>query len=47
MNALCLRQFREADNMTDVMAALGALVNVDCPERAQAPIRCPRRVSSC
>jgi aminopeptidase N len=36
MNALCLRQFREADNMTDVMAALGALVNVDCPERAQA-----------
>ncbi|MEJ2593299.1 MAG: aminopeptidase N, partial [Candidatus Thiodiazotropha sp.] len=36
MNARCLRQFREADNMTDVMAALGALVNVDCPEQAQA-----------
>jgi aminopeptidase N len=36
INALCMRQFREADNMTDVMAALGALANVACAEREEA-----------
>ncbi|MCB2181007.1 MAG: aminopeptidase N [Desulfobulbaceae bacterium] len=31
---LCLRQFEQADNMTDVLAAFQALVhNPDCPER--------------
>jgi len=34
--ALALRQFREADNMTDTMAALSALSHLDCPEREQA-----------
>jgi aminopeptidase N len=29
-------QFRNADNMTDAMAALTALANVDCPERLPA-----------
>jgi len=29
----CLKQLREADNMTDSMAALLALANCDCPER--------------
>jgi len=33
---LALRQFECADNMTDAMAALGALANCDCAERAQA-----------
>ena len=33
---LAMSQFREADNMTDVMAALGSLVNVEAPERQQA-----------
>lgn len=28
-----LAQFRNADNMTDVMAALGCLVNIDAPEK--------------
>jgi aminopeptidase N len=28
-----MAQFRNADNMTDVMAALGCLVNLDAPER--------------
>ncbi len=32
---LAMTQFREADNMTDVMAALGCLVNLDGPERDQ------------
>jgi len=32
----CVAQFRDADNMTDRMAALTALANCDCPERAQA-----------
>jgi aminopeptidase N len=36
INALCMAQFNEADNMTDVMAALVCLVNVDCPQREQA-----------
>lgn len=31
-----LRRFRAADNMTDQLAALAALINRDCPERAQA-----------
>jgi len=34
--ALAYRQFEQADNMTDVMAALGSLTNTDCPERGQA-----------
>ena len=34
--ALCLAQFERADNMTDAMAALTALANCDCPERAAA-----------
>jgi len=36
MRALCYEQFRSADNMTDAMAALAALANLDCPEREQA-----------
>jgi aminopeptidase N len=31
---LALRQFDTADNMTDAIAALSALANTDCPERA-------------
>jgi aminopeptidase N len=34
--ALALGQFERADNMTDAMAALAALANHDCVERAQA-----------
>jgi len=34
--ALCVKQFDTADNMTDAMAALGALANTECPERAPA-----------
>ncbi|MFH1044429.1 MAG: aminopeptidase N, partial [Pseudomonadota bacterium] len=34
--ALALGQFERADNMTDAMAALTALANCDCVERAQA-----------
>ena len=34
--ALALRQFRDADNMTDSMAALGCLANLDVPEREAA-----------
>ena len=33
---LCLEQFRTAGNMTDVVSALAALANTDCPERQQA-----------
>jgi aminopeptidase N len=33
---LAFEQFRTADNMTDAMAALTALANVDCPERLPA-----------
>jgi aminopeptidase N len=33
---LAYEQFRSADNMTDAMAALAALANVDCPERQPA-----------
>ncbi len=35
-NALCLAQLDRADNMTDTMAALTALVDTDLPERMQA-----------
>lgn len=33
---LCMQQFDAADNMTDVMSALGLLSQYDCPERDQA-----------
>jgi aminopeptidase N len=33
---ITLRQFREADNMTDVMGALVPLASCDCPERRTA-----------
>ncbi len=33
---ICLRQFEEADNMTDSMAALRALLDIERPERAAA-----------
>jgi aminopeptidase N len=33
---LAYEQFRAADNMTDALAALAALANVDCPERQPA-----------
>jgi len=33
---LCIGQFREADNMTDSVAALRVLANHDCPERTEA-----------
>jgi aminopeptidase N len=33
---LCLSQFRQADNMTDVIGALGPLTRTDCPERVEA-----------
>jgi aminopeptidase N len=33
---LAYAQFERAGNMTDAMAALGALANCDCPERTQA-----------
>jgi aminopeptidase N len=36
LSALAYEQFRRADNMTDTMAALGALANLDCPEREPA-----------
>ena len=36
MWALAYQQFRTADNMTDSMAALGMLANLDCPERQPA-----------
>ncbi|MCU7934653.1 MAG: aminopeptidase N [Candidatus Thiodiazotropha sp. (ex Dulcina madagascariensis)] len=36
INTLCMRQFETSDNMTDVMAALGCLVNADCLERERA-----------
>ena len=34
--ALCMQQFESADNMTDSIAALYALANSDCAERAPA-----------
>jgi aminopeptidase N len=36
MRDLCMQQFQCANNMTDKMAALIALANVDCPQRLQA-----------
>jgi aminopeptidase N len=36
IRSLCVNQFHTADNMTDVMAALAALANCDCPERPAA-----------
>jgi aminopeptidase N len=33
---LCMEQYLTAGNMTDVVAALTALANADCPERQQA-----------
>jgi aminopeptidase N len=36
MRALCYEQFKSADNMTDAMAALTALANLDCEERQLA-----------
>jgi len=35
-SALAYEQFQRADNMTDSMAALHTLVNLDCPEREKA-----------
>ncbi len=35
IRAQCLAQLRNADNMTDSMAALVALANCDCPERTE------------
>ncbi|HET9700390.1 MAG TPA: aminopeptidase N [Burkholderiales bacterium] len=36
LRSACVAQFHTADNMTDVMAALSALANCDCPERPAA-----------
>jgi aminopeptidase N len=36
LSALAARQFKDADNMTDSMAALSVLANLDCPERQPA-----------
>ena len=36
MSALVQEQFKGADNMTDAMAALTTLANLDCPERQPA-----------
>ena len=36
MSGLAYQQFKAADNMTDAMAALGTLANLDCPEREPA-----------
>jgi len=35
-SSLAYEQFKRADNMTDSMAALAVLANLDCPERAPA-----------
>lgn len=34
--ALCWKQFKQANNMTDKVSALALLANVDCKERAEA-----------
>jgi aminopeptidase N len=36
LSKLAYAQFLDADNMTDAMAALGCLANLDCPEREPA-----------
>ena len=41
--AQCLAHFRSADNMTDATAALGALVDLECEERAEALARFEER----
>jgi len=41
--AACLRRFREADNMTEALGALGALARTDCPEREHALAEFERR----
>ena len=33
--ARCMQQYRQADNMTDSLAAIAPLNNIDCPERGQ------------
>ncbi len=45
MSALAYEQFGAADNMTDTMAALGTLANLDCPERERALAEFYRRWS--
>ena len=39
----CLEQFHTADNMTDTIAALGLLANLDCDEREEALASFERR----
>ena len=39
----CLEQFRTADNMTDTIAALGLLADIDCEEREEALASFERR----
>ena len=39
----CIVQFRAADNMTDTMAALGCLTDIDCEERDEALAAFERR----
>ena len=36
IHALCFAQFEQANNMTDRLAALGALADIDCPQREAA-----------
>jgi len=36
VRALAMRQFEQADNMTDALAGMSALAQFDCPERASA-----------
>lgn len=36
IHALCLQQFSQANNMTDAMGALTALIDIDCFERSEA-----------
>jgi aminopeptidase N len=36
LSSVAYEQFRTGDNMTDTMAALGCLANLDCPEREPA-----------
>jgi aminopeptidase N len=36
MRTLCVKQFDEADNMTDAIAALAALANTECEQRQPA-----------
>jgi aminopeptidase N len=40
LTPLADEQFRRADNMTDALAALGCLANIDCPEREPALQAC-------